>query len=654
MVGLAEKLEPIALIGAGGIGKTSIALTVLHHDRIIERFGENRRFIRCDKFPASPAHLLARLSKVIGAGVENPEDLAPLRPLLSSKQMLLILDNAESVLDPQVTNAQEIYSIVEELSQFKTVSFLITSRITTVPRRCKRPEIPTLSMEAACDIFYGIYGEGHWSSIVNDLLRCLDFHALSIILLATTASQNAWDYDRLAKEWDAKRAQVLRTRHNESLASVIELSLNSPTFSKLGPDARELLEVVAFFPQGIDEKNLDWLFPSISNRENLFDTFCVLSLTYRSHGFITMLAPIQDYLGPRDPHSSPLLCATRDHYFNRLSVFVQPGMLEFGETQWTVSEDVNVEHLLDVFTPVNKNADDAWDACSHFMEHLYWHKPRRTVLGPKIEALPDDHHHKPRCLFELSRLFQQLGNYAEQKRLLTHSLKLQRRRGDDHWIAQTLRYLSKANRLLGLREEGIGQARAALEIFERVNNVIGQGWCLNDLAWLFFYDGQLDATEDTASRAIDLLRGIRGQEPVLCQAHRILGLMNQSKGEKQKAVDHFEIARSIASPFNWHEELFWAHFSLADLFLRENEFDNASAHIERAKSHAVNDAYHLGRVTHLQAVAWYRQGMLQTAKSEVLRALEIHENLGAAMAAGYCRDLLQDVEQAMKDQTTNS
>ena len=655
IVGLAENLKPIALIGPAGIGKTSIALTILHRDRIKARFGRNRRFIRCDRFPPSRAHLLSRLSEVIGAGIENPKDLTALRPFLSSRKMILFLDNAESILDPQGTEAREIYSAVEELSRFSNICLGITSRITIVPPRCRRPVIPTLSMEAACNIFYDIYGGGERSRIINDLLQRLDFHALSITLLATTASRNRWDPNELVKEWNARRARVLRTDYNESLAATIELSLASPTFRNLGPSARELLGVVAFFPQGVDKNNLRWLFPTIPNRRKMIDKFCLLSLTHRSNGFITMLAPIREHLRPRDPKSSPLLCATKDRYFDRLSVDVDPGKPGYTEARWIRSEDVNVEHLFDVFTSVDSHSDDLWDACVDFMRHLYWHKPRLTVLGPKIELLPDNHRFKPTCLFELSRMFRTLGNHVEGKRLLTHVLKLDREKGDERGVASTLRRLSDANWKLGLYGEGIQQAREALKIWERLGDTVGQAWSISDLAFLLCDDGQLDAAEEAAFHSIALLPA-KGEELLLCQLHNRLGDIYRSKGKRKKATYHLEVALGIATPFNWHSELFSVECSLAQLFLDEDRFNDVYVHIERAESLAVDDsdAYSLGRVAHLRAKALCRQRRLEEAKSQALRGLEIFERLGAPGDQDNCRDLLQEIEGSTKSRVLSS
>ena len=644
IVDLAEDLVPIALIGPGGIGKTSIALTVLHHDRIKEQFGDNRRFIRCDKFPTSRANLLRRLSVVIGAGIENPEDLTSLRTFLSSKKMLIVLDNAESILDPRGSDAQEIYSAVEELSRFNNVCVCITSRISTTPQDYKHLDVPTLSVDAARDTFYRIYDSNGRSDFVNAILEQLDFHPLSITLLATVARQNKWDTNRLAREWEGRRTNVLQTEHNVSLAAMIELSLASPLFQELGPDARGLLGVVAFFPQGVDENNLEWLFPMIYNRTDIFNKFCILSLTYRSNGFVTMLAPLRDYLSPKDPMSSSLLCTTKEYYFARMSVSTNPNDPDFAKTQWITSEDINVEYLLDIFTTINGDSEGVWQACACFMWHLYLHKERLVTLKSKIEGLPDGHSSKPECLFGLSRLFSSVGNEVERKRLLTWALRLERERGSHYRVTRALRHLADANELLDLPKEGIQLVKEALEISERHGDTVGQAQCLFVLAFLLCADGQLDAAEEAAFRSVGLFPET-GEEYRVCKSHRALGHIFWVKGETEKAIHYFEVALRIATSFDWHGEQFRVHEWLVGLFCDEGRFNDAQAHVERARSRTAYSTINLARTMEMQANIWRAQYRFEEARPEALRAIDVYEKVGATECVERCRTLLRYIQE---------
>jgi tetratricopeptide (TPR) repeat protein len=649
IVGLVENMTPIALIGTGGIGKTSIALTVLSDDRIQQRFQENRRFISCDKFTASPANFLRRLSEAIGAGIENPESFTSLRSFIASKEMLIVLDNAESILDSQRTDAQEFHNIVQELSEFKNVCLAITSRINATPSTCERLSIPPISMEAARSTFFRIHDNSKPSKLIDGILQQLDFHPLSVTLLATVAHQNGWTNDRLVKEWRQRQTGVLRTDHGRNFADTIELSIASPTFQKLGSDARALLEVIAFFPQGINEDNFHWLFPTVSGGNNILDKLCTLSLTYRSKGYVTMLAPLRDHFRLTDLKSSSLLRTTKECYFTKMSVQIEYYIQEnYESSKWIKMEDANVEHLLNEFTSIEKGSNAVWDACANFMRHLHWHKQRKIVLGPKVLALPDTHPSKSLCLFELSRVLQSLGSDAERVGLLTHSLALAKKQNDLYRIGLTLLHLSDAYLELGQYEEGVKQASEALSIAEAYGTPVDKAGSLNMVAWLTYRAGRVDDAEKAANRAISLLLPEKNQELLICQSHRILGEISLAQEKKEEGIRHFKEALRIASPFSWNNHVIWIHHSLALLYSGEGKFDEAQTHIEQAESYAVGNTYFIGRAILLRAWVLYRQRKFEEARSEALRALELFKNLGATTGQGICGSVLENIDQAEK------
>ena len=142
---------------------------------------------------------------------------------------------------------------------------------------------------------------------------------------------------------------------------------------------------------------------------------------------------------------------------------------------------------------------------------------------------------------------------------------------------------------------------------ERLCDIPGQVQSLRLLGRLLYESKQLDTAEEAVSRALNLSLG-KGNQFQVFECHHLLGLIFQSKGESEAAIDRFETALGIASNCNLENLQFWGHYSLARLFCDEGGFGDAYTHIEHSKSYVVNDAFKLGLAMELHAETLYWHG----------------------------------------------
>jgi hypothetical protein len=118
---IAYNLPRIAILGGGGMGKTSLARAVLHHPNASAKFAH--RFFVSAESATSTIELAALIGLHVGL---NPcEDLTkPVVQYFSRKQpCLLILDNLETVWEPMQSRAgcEEFLSLLTDVKHLALI-----------------------------------------------------------------------------------------------------------------------------------------------------------------------------------------------------------------------------------------------------------------------------------------------------------------------------------------------------------------------------------------------------------------------------------------------------------------------------------------------------------------------------------------------------
>jgi predicted ATPase/DNA-binding winged helix-turn-helix (wHTH) protein len=96
----------VTVLGAAGIGKTTVAVAVGH--ALLDNFGGGVRFVELGSL-TDPALVAATVASTLGVQVHTDEALERLRAFLQDRRVLLVLDNCEHVVEAAARLAEHLF-----------------------------------------------------------------------------------------------------------------------------------------------------------------------------------------------------------------------------------------------------------------------------------------------------------------------------------------------------------------------------------------------------------------------------------------------------------------------------------------------------------------------------------------------------------------
>ncbi|KAF8196230.1 hypothetical protein K438DRAFT_1760407 [Mycena galopus ATCC 62051] len=272
---LNQESPRIAILGGGGMGKTSLARAVLHHSDISSKF-QARFFVSAEAATTS-----AELAALLGLHLV----------FLKEKDLSVDLDNLETVWEP-IKSRAGIEEFLSLLTEIEHLALIITMRGAERPAKVK------------------------WSHPFLVPLQPLSTDAARQTFIEITDNSNTI-------EEKTEKTSVLSVGFDRqsNVEASIGLSLSSP---RITSDSKELLSLLSILPNGLSEEELVESNLGIPNILSCKAALQATSLTYWDiNQRLKLLVPIREYIQQILPPSISCIQLSCKYFYLLLELFMK-------------------------------------------------------------------------------------------------------------------------------------------------------------------------------------------------------------------------------------------------------------------------------------------------------------------------------------------
>ncbi|KZV95728.1 TPR-like protein [Exidia glandulosa HHB12029] len=590
----------IPILGAGGIGKTSLALAILHDTDIIAHFADQRLFLACDSAPDTDA-VVNYLLRMLQLDVSGRDPWDALLTALDSTTTLLVLDNFETVYTG--SHRQKADLLLQRLAACSHITLILTMRGASLPKSVK------------------------WSlTLLQSSLQPLS---------SDSAHSTFVDLGRLY-----------------SIQASVQLSIDS--IPKSAVEALPLLSICSYLADGLYAGTQSSLAAVFDQPISLSaDVLQRLALVYiGQHGELRMLSPIRHHVSQYYPVDPRYMDCLRRRYFQLAVESDQPMDEHFPALSALVSIEVqNLTAFLEEEIQQRPNSTTV-EAVVAFSWFLYWTIPSpalATALLPHVKSSGES----LELMHVLVSLLQSMHQYTDAMEIATQMRAQAADAQDTRSIAHATQQLGETERMLSNYPTARSHLQEAQNLFEGIGDRLGQAQCMRSLGDIEHALSNYPTARSSLQEAQNLFEGI-GEHLGQAQCMQSLGNIERMLNNYPTARSCLQEAQDLFEGIGGRLGQAQCMRSLGDIEYMLSNYPTARGHLQEAQDLFEGIGHRLGQAQCMQSLGEIERILSNypTARGHLKEAQNLFEGIGSRLGQAQCMQSLGEIERMLRNHPT--